>query len=600
MRKRLMNISKRCMVAIMSAAMLMSSVTVSMAFPVGVYAEDNNTSGITITSGQEIQTNYGDNIENRGHIEYNRGDNVLNSVGTIENNYGDNVEVGTNELYLSTDGLVTRNYGNVSVINSSGNVVSNQETGSVGINRGLIDNNWNSVDENCGVITNNMGDVVLNSGTISSHVTGNIGTNSVSGTVNGSNNGTNQQVTNNFGTVTGTATVTNNYGGIVAQTVSVTNQFYSVNFIAPEDGTISYGTGFTAKNDNEYVQVTGTNAQAGVITISPAQGKEIIGEEKTNEDGVADATFTYSLVKQNDGSFKLTITPNGNITNLGIGLLGLAIQTIQQNENVPITSVVIQDIENSNDNTSNNSGDQAQDSSSVFSLTNFMQNSLMTGQTGRNIIDFKTNTCLTTDGMEYLLSKNNATDCYFDYEGARYVLHIPASSGIDPQKKNAAFEALKKEYGGMAGFMTIAILFKECGVWFEEIPQQAIANTVAAPGVAPAQNVAAPALASVMTAFVDPASMDEADYTEKMVSMIAGALYGGTIELNTNDSAYLNESIISSLEARRDVALRMKATVNEVPYVISIPAGYNLRALEDKNGKIDMQKLIDTFVNARR
>ncbi len=104
---------------------------------------------------------------------------------------------------------------------------------------------------------------------------------------------------------------------------------------------------------------------------------------------------------------------------------------------------------------------------------------------------------------------------------------------------------------------------------------------------------------SVIVASVDPVTMGEAAYTSKVTSMIAEAPYGGTIEINVTSGAYLNDLIISALETRSDVSLKINVVVDGVPYVLNIPAGFNLRALLGADGKIDLQKLIAAFGTAK-
>ena len=131
MRKRLMNISKRCMIAIMSAAMVMSSVTVSMAFPVGVYAEDNYSPIDTLD--HNIDTNSG----NIGIVD--PGVQVVNNGGTIDDNQG----------------TVVNNYGNIN--NNSSGVVVNQYLGNVcGV--GTVTNYFGGAIRGECSITNNFSD----------------------------------------------------------------------------------------------------------------------------------------------------------------------------------------------------------------------------------------------------------------------------------------------------------------------------------------------------------------------------------------------------------------------------------------------------------
>jgi hypothetical protein len=100
---------------------------------------------------------------------------------------------------------------------------------------------------------------------------------------------------------------------------------------------------------------------------------------------------------------------------------------------------------------------------------------------------------------------------------------------------------------------------------------------------------------STVSATVDPVSMGDAAYVSKVTSMIASAPYGGTVELNVTSTAYLTELIVSALETRSDVSVKINVTIDGVPYVLNIPAGFNLRALMGADGKIDIQKLLAAF-----
>ena len=133
MRKRLMNISKRCMVAIMSAAFIMSSVTVSMAFPVGVYAEDNSESNVTIDSAIDTNTGAGVTVSESGSVGTNSG-SIIENYGTVEENVND---VISNKGTVTTNiGDIAKNYGTVShnrgiIIRSFDGTVTNEEGGSI-------------------------------------------------------------------------------------------------------------------------------------------------------------------------------------------------------------------------------------------------------------------------------------------------------------------------------------------------------------------------------------------------------------------------------------------------------------------------------------
>lgn len=290
MRKRLANLSKRCMVAIMSAAFIMSSVTVSMAFPVGVYAEE-----YTYETSAEIERQEdGKRILEDGQTlkEVVESDVVFYNYGVIDENNGD---VG----------------GNYNQINTNNNRVANNEATIVN-NFGEVNNHPNELDNSLkGTIINQYAGTVHGDGTITNFFNGTIADGS-------------------------TIAVTNNYSD---QNIAATNNYSAVNFINPEGGTVEYSTSFTtAKPDGatdvHYVDVTDNNG-SGTITIKPDES----GYEVTREDGdVENATmtgegdsytFNYSLTKSGNNYILNISNYSGKSSNLNAEMFALAIQAIK-------------------------------------------------------------------------------------------------------------------------------------------------------------------------------------------------------------------------------------------------------------------------------
>ena len=286
MRKRLMNISKRCMVAIMSASFIMSSITVSMAFPVGVYAED-----------------YTFETSNQIHKDPENHDYTF-------------IEYGESLKEVIQDYPVSSNNGFIEVNN--GEVGSNNEE--ININNGTAGNDYD------GTIVNNYAIVHQSGGTI---------TNQYAGTVDGYG-GT---ITNFFdGTIAdgSNIAVTNNYSD---QVIDATNNYSAVNFIAPEGGTVEYSTSFTtAKPDGatdvHYVNVTDRNG-SGTITIKPDErGYEVTREagdvENATMTGEGDSyTFNYSLTKSGNNYILNISNYSGKSCELDAEMFALVIQTIK-------------------------------------------------------------------------------------------------------------------------------------------------------------------------------------------------------------------------------------------------------------------------------
>ncbi len=173
------NISRRCMVCIMSAMMMMSSVTGTMITPIGAYATPyatttevpEDTDGHrNLASEDTLDVNDGTIHENRGTIRENNGTVEDNNSGTVVSNSG------------------TVNWGNVTTNESSGTVVA-----------ATVTDNYGTATEDS-IVTNNYALAV------------------------------NSTVTNNWasGTVSGTSLVTNNHGGrIDGDGVTVSNTLES-------------------------------------------------------------------------------------------------------------------------------------------------------------------------------------------------------------------------------------------------------------------------------------------------------------------------------------------------------------------------------------
>lgn len=100
------------------------------------------------------------------------------------------------------------------------------------------------------------------------------------------------------------------------------------------------------------------------------------------------------------------------------------------------------------------------------------------------------------------------------------------------------------------------------------------------------------AMTKVRTATVDPSS---ADYSAKVVELIASVPANGSLDLNITNSAYLDAAIINALMTRNDVSVNLIITFMGYPYKLTIPAGYSLEGLIGADGKIDFAKLIKTF-----
>lgn len=274
------------MVAIMSASFIMSSVTVSMAFPVGVYAEE-----------------YTFETSNQIHKDPDNHDYTF-------------IEYGESLKEVIQDYPVISNNGFIEVNN--GTVESNNEE--ININNGTAGNSY------AGTIVNNYAIVHQSGGTI---------TNQYAGTVDGYG-GT---ITNFFdGTIADGSNieVTNNYSD---QVIDATNNYSAVNFLAPEGGTVEYSSSFTtAKPDGvtdvHYVDVT-NDIGSGTITIKPEErGYEVTREagdvENATMTGEGNSyTFNYSLKKSGNNYILNISNYSGKSCELDAEMFALVIQTIK-------------------------------------------------------------------------------------------------------------------------------------------------------------------------------------------------------------------------------------------------------------------------------
>ncbi len=435
MRKRLMNISKRCMVAIMSAAFIMSSVTVSMAFPVGVYAEElpNNPLGTT--------------------------KDAINSSDTMEYNYG---------TVRSNDGTISNNIGKVEANNGyMNNGISNNE--------GEVEANFGEIRSNTGLVDTNNGLVRINYGTIS-HNQGYI-LNDFDGTVTNEGEG---YIINQYHSVTLTndSNITAEYGGGFTEPILVDNQGNRKQFIQ-------------VKRDRRDLG----NDASGQITISPKENYKITGNDTEEVTQSPDNTFNYEL-REDGGKYYLTIINPTQALTIDPTTLGLVISRIQNEENVVISQVVVNTSDNTDD--SSNDGDQSDSTSNVSASENTTNRILngMNSNSKQNVfeLDYTKQSNLTWEDFEKLcrIRSDVQKNCSFICDGKLYVLQIPA---IDPN--TAAFKAclakLQREENGLAGPLTMAQIFKDQGVTCTEIkPQIASATGIAATAaVAPASDFGA-------------------------------------------------------------------------------------------------------------
>ena len=456
-------LAKKCM-AIATALTLVGGMAVGI--PVSVYAleDPHYGNGGTVNENEELNDNQGTIEHNRGTINTNNGAVNYNHVSAI-------IETNNGTLYT--------NNGSVTVNSNSGSINENGHT--VGTNNGTIEYN------DGGIITTNNGSVTRNySDSSITYNYGTVGTNLYT-----TNDYAAAQIDNNFGTVsTNKGVVTNNYGGSVNNvydadhdtTGIVKNQYYSISVTGPTDTTVTYGTDITDPiasdaqgNTKRYIQVT-NNQQAinnisGQITISTDADHEITGENKQVD---TQGTITYSLTRQDDGTYLITITSlsaNVALTNADLGLTVQAIQ--QQIPNVDPENVIIR-VDSSiqiteEDETGSNRAvsDTAPVTGNVVTaaqISAMIESALAAAPEATILdIDFGNDPSLTVDSLIALCEKNNVVKrCHFTHNGMKFVLFIPV---IDPT--SAAYQQCKAlldaEEGKQAGPIRLSHIFKPVG-----------------------------------------------------------------------------------------------------------------------------------------
>ncbi len=166
------NVSAKCTAAVMAASMVLTPVAGALAFPMGIYAVDyQSTADIpaddsghkNLTSADTLAYNDGTIEVNAGKIEVNAGTVNVNALtGIIEDNYGDvnenNGRVDINHTNGEvTYGTVTDNYGDA----ANCQVTNNYASGTVTGGDSNVTNNWGTVTDVASV-TNNCGTVIDN------------------------------------------------------------------------------------------------------------------------------------------------------------------------------------------------------------------------------------------------------------------------------------------------------------------------------------------------------------------------------------------------------------------------------------------------------
>lgn len=377
-------------VAVLAASMMLITVSVPVAYPAVVCAQDldsdrdvsrnesisstnghnvginngtiwSNENSITTnfglvtenTSTGTITTNYGNDVDPTFNtitegVRYNYG-GITDNAGRVSDNRGGNIQNNLSTGYVGPNsGIITNNYGYIysniynSNIHSQGYIETNHENATVlinvshvGTNNGLIENNeaWPSFgSEYTGTVDSNHGRVRLNESTVTNEDDGIVEINSQSGTVSGT--GT---IIDNYGSVTGNASITNYYSGTLAQnaTITITNNYSNNDSITATNR--YYAVTITGFNDSEAECTNGFSVKnstnylkstgaEGTITITPNEGYEINGNTGTDLNGT---NFRYSLVRDGNNVIVTLSSPTGAVT-INPAALNLLITAIGQ------------------------------------------------------------------------------------------------------------------------------------------------------------------------------------------------------------------------------------------------------------------------------
>ena len=244
---------------------------------------------------------------------------------------------------------------------------------------------------------------------------------------------------------------------------------------------MTYGTGFTDPivsdaqgNEKRYIQVTNNQVAidniSGTVTIAPDADHEITGDDKN----VETADITYTLVRQDNGTYVITITAIGAnvaLTNTDLGLTVQAIQ--QQNPDIPdIDDVIIRvapSIQITEDESGNNRSvtEAAPATGNVITaaqISAMIESALAANPTETVLdVDLGNDPSLTADSLIALCEKNNvAKRCHFTHNGMKFVLFVPVvdSTSATYQQCKALLDA---EPGKQAGPIRLSQLFAPVG-----------------------------------------------------------------------------------------------------------------------------------------
>ena len=608
--RRVKNITKRVAIAILAATTMMTPVSVFVAQPMTVCAQDveegetvqqtetdittnaghivTNSEGITVTeNGAEsqypdatIDTNNGTVVDNYANIGVNNGD-IDTNYGTVTSNGATGQvdvngridaedKVGTIEsssgIVAENHGVITENTAVPTVANYTaiaGNswdkgVITNASDGVIVENSGATHENQGTINKNTGfvsIVTGSDAIVLDNEGTIKT-----VGSNTNNGGEKVELNGTDARigslkrsgtVTNNFGTIENSdgGTIVNQYDGSVhssSNVTEITNYF---------DGTLTKlnnSSPITVTNNFADVTEETDEVTAGIITANGVNQYRSISFE----------TFANSSVSYNDNlTEKILLNSDGTRgdTKYYVNITG-------GNGSGTITIVAEQGYKvGLNANASANGTNQTDTYGFTYELVPDGNNYIL------NITGYNGNSCMLSADMFGLV--------------VSAIQNVNPNPNPDPNPNPRPQPSPSPQPQPSPGPQPSPANF--------DVPVASIVDNAKYPSViaVPVVQYANNARLSSTMAMPNIANANE---MHNMVSIISGTPMGGTAMLAVTGDR-LDASVVAALLSRRDINVNIACFVNGRLSLIVIPANADLVDVIEADGSIRIARLADVF-----
>ncbi|MCR4791145.1 MAG: hypothetical protein K5871_00185, partial [Lachnospiraceae bacterium] len=188
------------------------------------------------------------------------------------------------------------------------------------------------------------------------------------------------------------------------------------------------------------------------------------------------------------------------------------------------------------------------------------------------------------------LGYSKPVDCVFYIYGKKVVLRIPMNQMV-LQNTASILKALEGENFGVAGPDRLVALFANYG--FSIIEDERNHSFVSVTG-----GTGDPSVASINPnpgTGIDPAMSQVAYNAPMFIGLISTVPGGSTVEFYTNDSTFLDVSVVQVLLTRHDISVNLNVAINGEIKVIIIPAGADLAPIVNSAGVIEISTLISRF-----